>query len=219
MCQAIGADAPAAKRFPEILRRLRQRHPDAHCELDYETPLQLLVATILSAQCTDVRVNQVTPELFDRFPDAESLAAAPREEIEAIIRPTGFFRQKARYIQESAHKLLLEHDGEMPDSLKTLTKLPGVARKTGNVVLGEVYGIAEGVTVDTHVRRLSNRLGFTSHEDPNKIEKDLMKLVPKSSWIEISHLLIFHGRRVCDARNPACENCTLAALCPSAFTF
>ena len=214
--ELLAPESPAAARLPEILARLRAAHPDAHCALDYETPFQLLVATILSAQCTDERVNQVTPELFARYPDVAAMAAAERDELEQIVRPTGFFRQKARYIQESAQRLLEEYGGEVPADLDALLTLTGVARKTANVVLGEIFGMAEGVVVDTHVRRLSQRLGLTDETSPTKIERDLMALLPRESWIEISHLLIFHGRRICDARNPDCGACTLSGLCPSA---
>jgi len=198
----------------ELIRRLRAAHPDAHCELTYETPIQLLVATILSAQCTDERVNQVTPQLFARYPTTAAFAAAERVELEAAIYTTGFYRQKARYIQEAAHAILQEHGGEIPDEMDDLLKLSGVARKTANVVLGEIYGKAEGITVDTHVKRLSQRLGLTTAADPVKVERDLMRMIPPESWIEISHLLIFHGRRVCYARRPDCPHCTLNDICP-----
>jgi endonuclease III len=200
----------------EVIRRLRQAHPDAHCELVYETPLQLLVATILSAQCTDVRVNQVTPALFARYPTAADLATADRAELEALIRPTGFFRQKAKYIQEASGRILHQYGGEPPADMDSLLQLPGVARKTANVVLGEVYGIAEGVTVDTHVKRLAGRLGWTAETDSVKVEQELMALVPRENWIELSHLLIFHGRRICAARRPNCPGCPLNDICPSA---
>lgn len=214
--RSLTPDSPAEERWPEIIRRLRLAHPDAHCALDYETPLQLLVATILSAQCTDERVNQVTPELFARYPDVEALASADREELEEAIRSTGFYRQKARYIQESSQRLIQEFDGEIPDEMEQLLTLTGVARKTANVVLGEIYGVADGVVVDTHVKRLSRRLALTDEKTPQKIERDLMSLLPREMWIEISHLLIFHGRRVCFARNPDCAACTLSDICPSA---
>ncbi len=212
-------DSPAEERWSEIVRRLRLTHPDARCALDYDTPLQLLVATILSAQCTDERVNKVTPVLFARFPGAEALASADREELEETIRSTGFYRQKARFIQETSRRLLQEHDGSVPGDLEQLLALTGVARKTANVVLGEIYGVAEGVVVDTHVKRLSQRLGLSEENTPEKIERDLMALLPRDFWIEISHLLIFHGRRVCRARNPKCADCTVNDLCPSAFLF
>jgi endonuclease-3 len=199
-----------------IIQRLRESYPDAHCELNYETPHQLLVATILSAQCTDKRVNQVTPSLFGRYPTITDFAAADRVELEEAIRSTGFYRQKARYIQESSRTILHEHGGQVPADMDGLLELSGVARKTANVVLGEVYGVAEGITVDTHVKRLANRLGLTDQTNPVKVERDLMAIVPRESWIEISHLLIFHGRRVCFARSPACANCNLNDICPSA---
>lgn len=207
--------APAGERLPFILQRLRQAHPDAHCALNYDSPLHLLVATILSAQCTDERVNQVTPVLFARYPDAPALAAADRAALEEVVRSTGFYRQKARYIQETAHLLVTQHGEQVPDEMAALLKLPGVARKTANVVLGEIYGKAEGVVVDTHVKRLSQRLGLTTATTPEKIEQDLMALLPRSAWIEISHLLIFHGRRICAARRPDCAHCPLLALCPA----
>ncbi len=215
--QSLSPDAPVAAPWPEIVKRLQQAHPDAHCALDYETPIQLLVATILSAQCTDERVNQVTPDLFRKYPDVAALANADREDLEQAIHSTGFFRQKARFIQETARRLLLEYDGQVPGSLEELLTLNGVARKTANVILGEIFGVAEGVVVDTHVKRLSQRLGLSAGTTPEKIERDLMALMPQELWIEIAHLLIFHGRRVCFARKPACAACTLNDICPSAF--
>lgn len=206
---------PSSEDITELMQRLKAVHPDAHCELNYETPIQLLVATILSAQCTDVRVNKVTPALFTQFPAVVDYAAADRADLEEAIRSTGFYRQKARYIQESAHTILQKYGGEVPDEMADLTTLSGVARKTANVVLGEIYGKAEGITVDTHVKRLSNRLGLTTETDPVKVERDLMKIVPQENWIDISHLLVFHGRRVCSARRPDCVHCTLADICPS----
>lgn len=203
----------------ELIGRLRAAYPDAHCALDYQTPVQLLVAVILSAQCTDERVNLTTPALFARYPTVEDLAAADPDEIEALVRPTGFFRQKARYIRETAARLLAEYGGEVPPEMDHLLTLPGVARKTANVVRGEIYGLADGVTVDTHVKRLSARLGLTTATDPVKVERDLMGLIPRESWIEISHLLIWHGRRVCTARKPDCAGCPLNDICPSAFQF
>ena len=200
-----------------VLQRLQAAHPDAHCELNYETPLQLLVATILSAQSTDVRVNQVTPNLFAKYPDAAAFAAADRAELEAIIRPVGFFRQKAMFIQETAVAILQNYGGKVPNEMAELIRLKGVARKTANVVLGEIYGKAEGITVDTHVKRIARKLGLTSSDkDPIKVERELMAIIPKDQWINISHLFIFHGRRVCIARRPDCPNCTLNDICPSA---
>jgi endonuclease-3 len=180
--------------------------------------VQLLVATILSAQCTDERVNQVTPGLFARFPTAADLAAADRDELEALIRPTGFYHQKARFIQEACWTIVHEHDGRLPDNMNDLLKLTGVARKTANVVLGEIYGVATGITVDTHVKRLSGRLGLTAATSPEKVEQDLMAIIPRENWIEIGHLLIFHGRRVCFARRPNCPGCVLNDICPSSLT-
>lgn len=202
--------------IPLLLARLRQAHPNAHCELNYQTPFELLVATILSAQCTDERVNQVTPALFKRFPTAADFAAADRAELAAAIRPTGFYRQKARYIQETAHAIVHQYQGDVPADMVSLTKLPGVARKTANVILGEIYHNADGITVDTHVKRLAARLGLTTAVDPAKVEQALMAVVPRESWIEISHLLVFHGRRVCYARRPNCPACPLNDVCPSA---
>ncbi|KAA3660732.1 MAG: endonuclease III [Chloroflexi bacterium] len=208
---------PSPKYLSAILSRLEKMHPDAHCELNYETPHQLLVATILSAQCTDQRVNIVTPPLFATYQTPADFAAANRTELEELIRSTGFFRQKARFIQESAHTIVHEHGGEIPQEMDSLLKLTGVARKTANVVLGEIYGIADGITVDTHVKRIAHKLGLTStNKDPVKVEKELMTLIPQSHWIQISHLLVFHGRRICKARRPDCSNCPLNDLCPSA---
>jgi len=201
----------------EIIARLRATYPDAHCELDYETPIQLLVATILSAQCTDARVNMTTPALFARFPTVEALAGADPVEMEELVRPTGFYRQKARYIREAATRILTEYGGEVPSDLDELLTLPGVARKTANVVRGEIFGLSDGITVDTHVKRLAARLGLTTATDPVKVERDLMAIIPRESWREISHLLIWHGRRLCTARKPACHECPLNDICPSAF--
>lgn len=199
-----------------IIARLQEAYPDAHCELNYDTAHQLLVATILSAQCTDERVNQVTPDLFAAYPTIADFAAADRVELEGTIHSTGFFRQKAKYIQESSQAILHEYGGELPGTMEELLTLNGVARKTANVVLGEIFHVADGITVDTHVKRLAKRLGLTGHMDPVRVEKDLMAIIPQESWIEISHLLIFHGRRICFARKPDCANCPLNDLCPSA---
>ena len=184
--------------------------------LVHKNPFQLLVATILSAQCTDARVNMVTPELFRRFPDARSVAAADQEELEELIRSTGFFRAKARNLKAMAERLAEQHDGEIPRSLETLTRLAGVGRKTANVVLGTAYGIASGVVVDTHVKRLAYRLGLTTHKQPAQIERDLMAVVPRSEWVDLSHRLIQHGRRICLARKPRCSQCALEEICPKA---
>jgi len=209
-------DSPPAEHIPEIIRRLRAEHPDACCALEHDNPYQLLVATILSAQCTDERVNKVTPDLFTKYPTPRHMAEARRTDIEEVVRSTGFYRNKARHIQEASQIIAFEHDGEVPADMAELTKLPGVARKTANVVLGVSYHIADGIVVDTHVKRLAKRLGLTTNQNPNKIEKDLMALVPREDWIDIAHLLIFHGRRVCSARKPDCTNCVLNDLCPSA---
>lgn len=200
----------------EILSNLKRLYPEATCSLNYKTPVQLLVAVILSAQCTDERVNKVTPALFARFPDAKSLAFAEREELETLIRSTGFYRNKAKNIQGACQKILKDFQGEVPKTMAELLTLPGVARKTANVVLAHAYGIIEGVTVDTHVKRLSNRLGLTTNNDPVKIERDLMALLPQPDWETFSISIIYHGRAVCKARNPACFSCQLASLCPAA---
>ena len=196
---------------------LSTMYPDAHCELDYQNAFQLLVATILSAQCTDRRVNMVTPVLFARYPDAAALAAARQEDIEEIIRSTGFFRNKARNLIAMAGAVVERHGSQVPASMDDLVRLPGVGRKTANVVLGNACGINAGVVVDTHVQRLSARLGLTSESDPEKIERVLMDLFERDRWTLLSHLLIWHGRRVCDARKPRCGECVLNSICPSAF--
>jgi len=201
----------------ETIARLKSAYPDARTALDWSTPLELLVATILSAQTTDVRVNSVTPDLFAKYPTAAAYAEADPTELEETIRPTGFFRNKAKSLQGMARALVEDYGGEVPRTMEELVTLPGVGRKTANVVLGNAFSIDEGVVVDTHVRRLSNRLGFTSHSDPEKIEKDLIETVPKEDWTVFSHLLILHGRSVCKARKPACEDCVVNDLCPSAF--
>jgi endonuclease-3 len=207
---------PDPARVRSIVDGLEELYPDVDCELDRETPFQLLIATILSAQTTDQRVNMVTPELFRRYPTPEVMAKAPLPALEKIIRSTGFFRQKAKSVKGSAAGLVEKFAGEIPKTIAELTTLPGVARKTANVVLGTAYGIAEGVVVDTHVQRLSMRLALTRKTDPKDIEKDLMQVIPQPSWIRISHQLIWHGRRVCFARKPNCAGCSLAPFCPSA---
>ncbi|MFH7024490.1 MAG: endonuclease III [Heteroscytonema crispum UTEX LB 1556] len=204
------------QRALEVLNRLQRLYPDATCSLNYSTPVQLLVATILSAQCTDERVNKVTLLLYSNFPDAPSLANADLAEIEELVRSTGFYRNKAKNIQGACRMIVTEFGGEVPNQMDKLLRLPGVARKTANVVLAHAFGINAGVTVDTHVKRLSNRLGFTKHADPIHIEKDLMGLLPQPDWENWSIRLIYHGRAICKARSPACEACELADLCPSA---
>lgn len=208
--------AARKQRTGEILRRLTAEYPDAHCALDHQSPLQLLVATILSAQCTDKRVNEVTPALFRRYPTARHYAEAQLPDLEAMVQSTGFFRNKARSLQGLGRALVADHGGEVPRTMAELTVLPGVGRKTANVVLGNAFGIEAGVVVDTHVGRLSRRLGLTAEEDAVKAEADLMKLVPQDRWTLWSHLLIDHGRKVCAARKPACDRCVVADLCPSA---
>ena len=203
-------------RVAEILKRLKREYPDSRCALDHRSPLQLLVATILSAQCTDQRVNLVTPALFRRYPKAADYAAAPLEEIEDLIRSTGFYRNKARSLQGLGRALVADHGGEVPREMDLLTPLPGVGRKTANVVLGNAFGENVGVVVDTHVGRLSRRLGLTAHDDPEKVERDLMELVPQPEWTLWSHLLIDHGRNICLARKPRCAQCVLNEICPSA---
>jgi endonuclease-3 len=201
----------------EVFEKLFALYPDAHCELDYQNAYQLLVATILSAQCTDQRVNMVTPTLFARYPDPATLAVARQEDVEEIIRSTGFFRNKARNLIGMAGAVVDRHGSNIPVTMDELVQLPGVGRKTANVVLGNACGINEGVVVDTHVQRLSSRLGLTSESDPVKIEQDLMKLYDRDRWTLLSHLLIWHGRRVCHARKPRCADCLLNTICPSAF--
>ncbi|MCY7281829.1 MAG: endonuclease III [Cyanobacteria bacterium CAN_BIN43] len=205
--------APKKQRALEILARLKRLYPDAVCSLDYETPVQLLVATILSAQCTDERVNKVTPELFRQYPDAVSLASADLDDIVALVRSTGFYRNKSKNIQAACRMIVTEFGGEVPRTMEELVRLPGAARKTANVVLAHAYGINAGVTVDTHVKRLCGRLGLTKHIDPIHIERDLMKLLPQPDWENWSIRLIYHGRAVCNARKPACDRCELSDLC------
>ncbi len=199
----------------EILARLKREYPDAHCELGFETPLQLLAATILSAQCTDKRVNMVTPELFRTYPTAVDLASAEPAKLEELIRSTGFFRNKTKSLLGMSAAIVERHAGEVPQTMEELVKLPGVGRKTANVVLGNAFAINEGVVVDTHVGRLAVRLGLTSDTDPVKVEQTLMRLFPRDDWALLSHLLIFHGRRICIARAPRCGECVLSDICPS----
>ena len=202
----------------EIQGRLTTAYPDAHCELDHRNPFELAVATILSAQCTDVRVNLVTPELFRRWPDAAALAAAPSEEIEQVIHSTGFFRNKARSLSGMARTVMTEHAGRLPATMEALVVLPGIGRKTANVVLSNAFDINDGIVVDTHVARLSARFGLTRETDAVKIERALLPLFDRPSWGMLSHLLIWHGRRVCEARKPRCSDCTLNDICPSSTT-
>lgn len=211
--------APLRRRPPAnpavVYSRLIEAYPDAHCELDFSSPFQLVVATILSAQCTDKRVNMVTPVLFSRYPTPDALARARQEDVEEIIKSTGFFRNKAKSIIGMAGAVTDRHAGTVPSTLEALVVLPGVGRKTANVVLGNAFEINEGVVVDAHVARVSGRLGLTSQTDPVKIEQDLIPLFPREQWTMLAHLLIFHGRRVCEAKNPRCGECTLNDICPS----
>ncbi|MBC7360780.1 MAG: endonuclease III [Candidatus Aminicenantes bacterium] len=205
----------ARERVKEIIRILRREYPQAKTALNFRTPFELLVATILAAQCTDERVNKVTPGLFQKYPTVEAFARARQEELENDIRSTGFFRNKARNIIALARKLVEEYGGKVPDSMEELIKLPGVARKTANIVLSSAFRKAEGIAVDTHVRRLAERLGLSRHTQPEKIEKDLMEIVPRSDWLDFNYLLVDHGRKICQARKPRCLECVLNDLCPS----
>jgi len=208
--RAAGTDP---KRVAAILAKLDEAYPNATCELKHENAFQLLIATILSAQCTDVRVNQVTETLFKKYPDAKAFVYATPSELEQEIRPTGFFRNKTKSVMGASKSILEKFGGQVPRTMEEILTLPGVARKTGNVVLGTAYGIASGVVVDTHVLRLSNRLDLTRNEDPEKVEQDLMKIIPQEKWIQFSHQLIWHGRRVCHARKPKCIECNMESLC------
>ena len=203
------------KRAGTIFELLEKEHPDAMTALDHRSPFELAVATILSAQCTDERVNRVTPELFQRFPDPSALASASLAEVEELVHPTGFFRNKSKNLVGMAQAVVGQHGGELPRSLAELTQLPGIGRKTANVILGNAFGIDEGIVVDTHVKRLSVRMGFSKETTPEKVEVDLMELFPRERWTPLSHLLIFHGRGPCPARKTRCHDCVVAHLCPS----
>lgn len=208
--RAAGTDP---KRVAAILAKLDEAYPNATCELNHENAFQLLIATILSAQCTDVRVNQVTETLFKKYPDPKAFAYATPSDLEQEVRPTGFFRNKTKSVMGASKAIIEKFGGQVPQTMEEILTLPGVARKTGNVVLGTAYGIASGVVVDTHVLRLSKRLDLTRNEDPKKVEEDLMKIIPKEKWIQFSHQLIWHGRRVCFARKPKCIECNMESLC------
>lgn len=207
--------SPATERAPEILRRLKKAYPEATVALRFSNPLELLIATILSAQCTDERVNQVTESLFAKYRKAEDYLAVPEAELAADIKPTGFFNQKTRSVRGTCRRIVEDFGGEVPSTMEELVTLPGVARKTANVVMGNAFGKVEGIAVDTHVRRLSQRLGFSSSEDPVKIELDLMELFPKKQWLDATYRIIDHGRITCLARKPKCEGCPVEDLCPS----
>lgn len=215
----IQAQEPVSQkrtRTRKLVERLKSTYPDARCSLDYTNPLELLVATILSAQCTDERVNLVTKTLFQKYPRAHDYAEAPAGQLEEDIRSTGFYRNKAKALRACGAALVQHYEGDVPADMEALVELPGIGRKTANVILGNAFGMAEGVVVDTHVRRLAGRLGLSQHTDPDKIERDLMALVPREDWIVVSHLLILHGRNICTARAPKCSVCPLNDLCPSA---
>ena len=207
--------ADLKKRTAEIIKRLKKAYPDAHCALNHTTPFELLIATILSAQCTDERVNIVTADLFRKYRGPEDFVKVSQQELERDIHSTGFFRNKAKNIKAASQRLIEVYGGEIPQTMEEILTLGGVARKTGNVVLGNAFGIASGVVVDTHVSRLSQRLGLTQEKTPEKIERDLQELVPKKNWVMFSHWLIFHGRQICNARKPKCTECVLADQCPS----
>jgi endonuclease-3 len=206
----------AARRIKPVIRLLREHYPEARTALDFRTPLEILVATILAAQCTDERVNRITPALFRRYPTAADLAGADRTDLEQEIRSAGFFRNKAKAIIGAAGRIVEAYGGAVPDSMEALVTLPGVARKTANIVLSAGFGKAEGIAVDTHAGRLSRRLGLSRHEDPDKVERDLLALVPREDWLDFNFLLVEHGRALCQARKPKCPECFLRRLCPSA---
>lgn len=212
-----GPQPGSPEQIQAIIAELRRLYPDAKCTLNFSNPLELLIATQLSAQCTDERVNIVTLDLFRKYRCAEDYATVSQEELEQGIRPTGFYRNKAKNIRAACQRLITNYGGEVPPTMADLLTLPGVARKTANVVLGNAFGIVEGIVVDTHVGRLARRFGWTANEDPAKVEQDLMQMVPQKNWLNLSHLMIYHGRAICLARRPLCEQCRLAQLCPSAF--
>ncbi len=211
-----GPEPGSPEQIQAIIAELRHLYPDAKCSLNFSNPLELLVATQLSAQCTDERVNIVTRDLFQKYRSVEDYATISQEELEQDIRPTGFYRNKAKNLRAACQRLITNYAGEVPRNMADLLTLPGVARKTANVVLGNAFGIVEGFVVDTHIGRLARRFGWTTNEDPVKVEQDLMRLVPQKDWLDLSHLMIYHGRALCLARKPLCEQCTLAKLCPSA---
>jgi len=213
--KALDRKASAEDRAPEIIRLLSRSYPDAKVALNFSKPLEMLVATILSAQCTDERVNQVTAALFEKYRGPEDYLRVPESELAADIRPTGFFNQKAKAIRGACRMIVEEFGGKVPDTMEDLIRLPGVARKTANIVLGNSYGVVVGIAVDTHVRRVSQRLGFTDQKDPDKIERDLTKLLPRKRWFDFTYVLIEHGRAVCKAPTPRCEVCPVSRLCPS----
>jgi len=210
-----GRDAPIEQRAPEIIRILSEAYPDAKVALRFSNPLEMLVATILSAQCTDEKVNEVTATLFEKYRTAEDYLKVPEDELKADIKPTGFFNQKAISIREACRRIVEVYDGRVPDTMEDLITLRGVARKTANIVMGNAFGKVEGIAVDTHVKRLANRLGFSEQSDPDKIEQDLMRVIPRDRWFDFTYVLIDHGRATCVARKPRCEECPVNHLCPS----
>lgn len=215
-----GQKLPDTKeRASKIIQILRKAYPASRTALRFETPLQILVATILSAQCTDERVNQITPALFQKYKTAKDFANADRDALEAVIRPTGFFRNKAKSIMGASAKICADFDGKVPDSMEALVSLPGVARKTANIVLSSAFKKAEGIAVDVHVKRLALRLGLSDQKDPEKIERDLLAITPRKDWLDFNYLLVNHGRKICQARKPRCPECVLEHLCPSAREF
>ena len=211
----ISRSSPIEKRAPVIIERLSKAYPDAHVALNFTTPLECLVATILSAQCTDEKVNEVTATLFTKYRSAEDYLRVPEDELKADIKPTGFFNQKATSIRAACERIVTAYGGEVPDTMEDLITLRGVARKTANIVLGNSYGTVEGIAVDTHVRRLANRLGFSEQSDPDKIEQDLMRLIPRDRWFDFTYVLIDHGRAICHAKKPLCTECPVEPWCPS----
>ncbi len=213
--QALTREDPIDARTPEVVRRLTKAYPDAKVALRFSNALECLIATILSAQCTDEKVNEVTASLFQKYRSAEDYLRVPEDELKADIRPTGFFNQKASSIRGACQRIVEVYDGRVPDTMEDLLTLRGVARKTANIVLGNSYGVVEGIAVDTHVKRLANRIGFSAQKDPDKIERDLMGLIPKDRWFDFTYVLIDHGRAICVAKKPRCEDCVISDLCPS----
>ena len=213
--KGLGRDGPIEERAPQIIRILSETYPDAKVALNFSSPLEILVATILSAQCTDEKVNEVTETLFQKYRTAEDYLKVPEDELKADIKPTGFFNQKAASIREACRRIVDVYGGQVPDTMEDLITLRGVARKTANIVLGNAFGKVEGVAVDTHVKRLANRLGFSQESDPDKIERDLMQRIPRDRWFDFTYVLIDHGRAVCVARKPKCEVCPVNHLCPA----
>jgi len=213
--KGLGRDAPIEERAPQIIRVLSEAYPDAKVALNFSTPLEMLVATILSAQCTDEKVNEVTQTLFQKYRTAEDYLKVPEDELKADIKPTGFFNQKATSIREACRRIVEVYGGQVPDTMEDLITLRGVARKTANIVLGNAFGKVEGIAVDTHVKRLANRLGFSQESDPDKIEQDLMRRIPRERWFDFTYVLIDHGRTLCTAKKPKCTGCPIEPLCPA----